>query len=222
MTTVIGDLLPVALGVTISPVPIIAVILMLLGPRARGTSLGFLVGWVVGVTIVVALTALLVAPVDEDASSPSTLVSVVKMVLGAVAVLLAFQQWTHRPAAGEAAELPGWMSAVDTMTPVRAAVTAAVLAGVNPKNLTLCLAGGATIGGADLDAAGTAWAVTVFVLVASASVAIPVVGFFVMSDRVAAPLSRLRTWLTANNAVVMAVLLLVVGVTVFGKGLAGL
>jgi len=35
MGGVIGDLLPTALGVAISPVPIIAVILMLLAPRAR-------------------------------------------------------------------------------------------------------------------------------------------------------------------------------------------
>ena len=34
MGEVIGDLLPVALGVAISPVPIIAVILMLLAPDA--------------------------------------------------------------------------------------------------------------------------------------------------------------------------------------------
>ena len=45
MGTVIGDLLPLALGVAISPVPIIAVILMLLSPRAGAASLGFAVGW---------------------------------------------------------------------------------------------------------------------------------------------------------------------------------
>jgi hypothetical protein len=43
---VIGDLLPLAVGVAVSPVPIIAVILMLLAPRAGGASLGFLAGWV--------------------------------------------------------------------------------------------------------------------------------------------------------------------------------
>jgi hypothetical protein len=41
MGTVIGDLLPLGLGVAISPVPIIAVILMLLAPRAGAASAGF-------------------------------------------------------------------------------------------------------------------------------------------------------------------------------------
>jgi hypothetical protein len=35
-------------------------------------------------------------------------------------------------------------------------------------------------------------------------------------------LDSLRTWLNANNATVMAVLLLVIGVVLFGKGLGAL
>src|SRR3954452_16607244 len=46
---VLGDLLPLAVGVAISPVPIIAVILMLLAPKAGRASTGFLIMWVVGI-----------------------------------------------------------------------------------------------------------------------------------------------------------------------------
>jgi hypothetical protein len=35
-------------------------------------------------------------------------------------------------------------------------------------------------------------------------------------------LTSLRTWLTANNAAMMAVLVLVIGVTLIGKGIGGL
>ena len=45
----VGGLLPLAVVVAISPVPIIAVTLMLLAEKAAGTSAGFLVGWVVGI-----------------------------------------------------------------------------------------------------------------------------------------------------------------------------
>jgi hypothetical protein len=48
----IGDILPLAIGVAISPVPIIAVILMLFSKKAKGNSLAFLVGWVLGLAIV--------------------------------------------------------------------------------------------------------------------------------------------------------------------------
>lgn len=49
MGTVIGDVLPLAIGVAISPIPIIAVILMLLSEQAGRTSVGFLAGWIAGV-----------------------------------------------------------------------------------------------------------------------------------------------------------------------------
>jgi len=76
MGEVIGDVLPSALGVAISPVPIIAVILMLLAPRARAASVAYLIGWVVGVTTVVVIVTLVVDPVDSsEPDDPSTFAS---------------------------------------------------------------------------------------------------------------------------------------------------
>ena len=50
---------------------------------------------------------------------------------------------------------------------------------------------------------------------------IPVVGYLVAGDvRWRAPLESLRGWLVHNNATVMAVLLLVIGVVVIGKGIS--
>jgi hypothetical protein len=40
------------------------------------------------------------------------------------------------------------------------------------------------------------------------------------ADRLAGPLDKLREWLVDSNAVIMAVLLLVIGVSMIGKGLA--
>lgn len=223
MGSVLGDLLPLALGVAISPVPIIAVILMLLAPDARKSSLAFLLGWVVGIGVVVCVATLLVQPAGSaESDGPSTLSAWVKVVLGVAAVLLAVQQWRTRPRTGEEAQLPGWMAAIDTMTPTRAAGLGALLSGVNPKNLTLGLAGGSTIGGAALTSTETVVALVVFVVIGSMSVAAPIVGYLVAGQRLQGPLDDLRRWLTANNATVMSVLLLVIGVTILGKGIGGL
>ena len=68
--------------------PIIAVILMLLAPDAKAASVAFLVGWVAGITILVTVVALVVNPTsDSSADKPSTLASVLMIVLGAAAVL---------------------------------------------------------------------------------------------------------------------------------------
>jgi len=73
MGDVIGDLLPLALGIAISPIPIIAAILMLLSPKARTTSVGFLLGWIIGIVVAVVAFTLLssILPEDDpDASKP--------------------------------------------------------------------------------------------------------------------------------------------------------
>ena len=52
----------------------------------------------------------------------------------------------------------------------------------------------------------------VFVLIAVSTVVVPVVLYNVMGERAQPILDSMRTWLTQNNATVMAVLLLVIGV----------
>jgi hypothetical protein len=49
-----------------------------------------------------------------------------------------------------------------------------------------------------------------------------VIAYLLASDRMTEPLELMRHWLVRENAVVMAVLLLVIGVAMIGKGLANL
>ena len=61
-----------------------------------------------------------------------------------------------------------------------------------------------------------------FYVIAVASVAGPFLAYTVARDRMRHPLDELNTWLQANNSTVMAVLLLVIGVVLIGKGVGGL
>ncbi len=221
MGSAIGDTLPLALGIAISPIPIIAAILMLLSPKARGTSVGFLIGWVLGIVVAVVVFTLLsglIPASDPNATKP--IAGTIKIVLGALLLLLALRQWRSRPKNGEAAALPKWMGAIDSMTAGRGFVLAFILAAVNPKNLLLAAGAGVAIGTAGLSAGSTTVVIVVFVLVACCSVAIPVIGYLVAADALRGPLDSLRGWLVQNNATVMAVLLLVIGVVLVGKGIA--
>jgi threonine/homoserine/homoserine lactone efflux protein len=221
MGEVIGEVLPLALGVAISPIPIIAAILMLLSPKARGTSVGFLLGWVLGIVVAIVLFTLLASVIpqsDPDASKP--IAGTIKILLGAALLFLALRQWRSRPKPGEEPDLPKWMAAIDTMTAGRGFGLGFLLAAVNPKNLLMGAAAGVIVGTAGLTTGEAAIAILVFVLIAASSVAIPVIAYLVASKRMAAPLESLRTWLVHNNAAVMSVLLLVIGVVVIGKGIA--
>jgi Sap, sulfolipid-1-addressing protein len=55
MGQAIGGSLALAVGIAISPIPIIAVVLMLTTPRARANGPAFLAGWLLGLGIVGAM-----------------------------------------------------------------------------------------------------------------------------------------------------------------------
>ena len=61
----------------------------------------------------------------------------IQLLLGAGLLFLALRQWRSRPAPGEQAALPKWMSAIDTMTAGKGFGLGFLLAAVNPKNLLM-------------------------------------------------------------------------------------
>ena len=220
MNSTIGAILPLALGIAISPIPIIAAILMLLSPRARVTSVGFLLGWVVGIVVAVTaftLLASVITPQDPDAAHPTQ--GVIRIVLGALLLLLALRQWRGRPKPGEQAKLPKWMAAIDKTTLPVAIGLGFLLSAVNPKNLLMAAGAGVDIGSAGLDTGSIVLVIAVFTVVAASTVLVPVVAYLIAADRLRAPLDALRGWLENENAVIMSVLLLVIGVVLIGKGI---
>ncbi|MGO4593033.1 GAP family protein [Leifsonia sp. 2TAF2] len=219
MGSVIGDILPLAIGIAISPIPIIAAILMLLSPKARGTSVGFLIGWVLGIVVAVVVFTLLSSIIPQDSGGSKPIAGVIKILLGLGLLFLAFRQWRGRPAAGVEPAMPKWMSAIDTMTAARGLVLGFLLSALNPKNLLMGIAAGVAVGSGGLTVGESAVVIVVYTIIASITVAGPVIAYLVASTRMVGPLESLRGWLLHNNATVMAVLLLVIGVVVIGKGI---
>ena len=222
MGQAIGDLLPSAVGVALSPVPIIAVILILGTPRARSNGPAFAIGWVLGLVIVSIVVVLLAGGADDPDSGPSTTVDVVKLLFGAVFLVMARQQWRTRPRDGATAPMPTWMQTIDGFAPGKSLVLGAALSGGNPKNLALTMAAAASIAQAGLDGGGTAVSIAVFVVIGSLTVAGPVVFAMIAKDRATAPLASIKQFMSDHNAVIMMVVLLVLGAKLLGAGIAGL
>ena len=219
---VIGDLLPSAVGVALSPVPIVAVVLILATPRARANGLAFALGWVAGLVVVCTLVMWLTGGAEDQNSDTNTLVAFLQLALGVVLLGVAKKQWDKRPPEGERAELPAWMDAIADFTTGKSLLMGAALAAVNPKNLALTLAGAAAIAEGGLSGEGDAVAIAAFVLIGSATTLLPVVGYLLLGDRIAAPLVRLRRWMAANNATIMTVVCVILAAKLIGTGISGL
>jgi threonine/homoserine/homoserine lactone efflux protein len=218
----IGDLLPSAVGVALSPVPIVAVILMLGTPRARSNGPAFAAGWLGGLVVVSAVVLLVAGGADDPDGATSTVVDLLKLLFGLLLLLVAVKQWRDRPGAGEEAAMPTWMDALDRFTAGRSLLLGAALSGVNPKNLALTLAAATSIAQAGLSSGGDVVAVGVFVVIGSLTVAGPVLAYLVGGSGVRHPLDEAKQFMADNNAVIMAVVCLVLAAKLIGNGIAGL
>jgi threonine/homoserine/homoserine lactone efflux protein len=223
MGQTIGDVLPLAVGVAASPIPIIAVILMLFSGRARANSLAFLFGWVVGIVIVCAFFVWLAGTQDlSTGGQPSTLASSIKFLLGVLLLLAGVKQWRSRPEPGADVKMPGWMQRIDSLKPGAALGLGFLLSAVNPKNLLLIVGAAVTIAQSSLSTTDDAITIAVFTVIGSFTVALPTLAYLVLGERAQPSLDRAKSWLSVNNTAVMAVLFLVFGFTLLGKGLGGL
>src|SRR5262245_26779681 len=98
MGQAIGEFLPAAIGVAISPIPIIAVVLMLGSVRGRVNGPAFLVGWVVGIVFAGTVLLLIAGAIGgQENGEPAIWVSWLELLLGLALLRLAVKQFRGRP-----------------------------------------------------------------------------------------------------------------------------
>jgi len=223
MGDAIGQVLPFAVVVALSPIPIIGVVLMLGTPRARSNAPAFILGWLLGLTVVGAIVLAVASGANaSESGEPASWVGVLKLVLGAVLLLLAVKQWRGRPRGDADAALPGWMRTIDHFTPGRALAMGVALSAINPKNLVLTIGATAAIAQTGISTGDKAIALAVFVLIATLGPGIPVAIYFFMGERATRMLDELKNWMGHNNAAIMTVILLVIGAKLLGDGISAL
>lgn len=221
MLDAIGELLPLAVALALSPLAIASVVLMLLSSRPRAAAIAFLLGFwaAIGVVSTAAYLLASVLPHDGDRalSAPFLLLG-----LGLAAIALAVRQWRTWPKAGDELELPGWIAKVESITTPSAFVMGAFFGGLKPKNLLLSIGVGVSLDALAVTTGEAAVVLVVVTVIASAPIMVPVIVSLVALDRIRDSLDRLRSWLVQHNSAMVGVILLLVGVLLVGKALGGL
>ena len=209
------ELIPLGLIIAISPLSIIPGILVLGTPRPRPTSVAFLIGWVLGIAVI---TGAFVGGADvsnDGLDSKPTWAPYVRIALGLALIAFGIYRWLGR---NRAAHNPKWMTAMSSMGPGRAFITAIVLTVANLKVFAMCAAAGVAIGTAALGRTGAWQAVLIFTALSASTVAIPVLGYLVAGKRLDAPLGRVKDWMERNHSALVAGILLFIGATLVYKG----
>ena len=215
----LAELVPLGLVIAISPLSIIPGILVLSTPRPRPTSFAFLIGWILGIVVI---TGAFVGGSDisnDGLDTKPVWAPYVRIGLGVALIAFGIYRWLGR---NRSARNPKWMTAMGSMGPARAFLTAIVLTVANVKVFAMCAAAGVAIGTAALGRTGAWQAVLIFTALSASSVAIPVLGYQIAGERLDAPLERVKAWMERNHATLVAGILLVIGIAVLYKGIHAL
>jgi len=183
MSDALSGMVPLAIAIAVSPIPILAVILMLLTERSTANAAAVLAGWFLALVVIGGVVALLGIGRADSAEDPSTGLLIAQFVLAAVLLAGALRRWRMRTRAGDDHESPKWMNAVRSVHPPRAFALGIGLIALNPKDGLLTVAAGASLAESDASGATAAIALLVFALVASATIIAPILAELAMGVR---------------------------------------
>ena len=220
MGKALGDILGLAAGVAVSPLPIVAIILVLATPQGRLNGSLFTLGWLAGLSV---LGGVMLAFGGAGGSSahhqPATWVGALKLVLGILLVLFGIRQWRHRPTGASPAELPKWMAAIDHFSPIKVFGLGVALSAANLKNAPLTLAAAASISSSGVATGQQIASLAIFVIIGSLGILAPLAVFLFLGDRARSVLGGWKDWAARHNVAVMAALFFVLGLKLLGDGL---
>lgn len=221
MIAVLADLLTLGIAVAISPLSIVAVILMATSGKGRTNGTAFILGCYAWGILFVGVLVLIgrAAGADDPDSGPHIMIDIIEIVLGAGLLVLAVLQWRGR----SSHETPRWMASLDELTPAKAFLAGVLISGpLSPKDLPLLAAAGGRISQSVLPTEQIVAVVLIFGVFGISAVAIPWIISVVSPSKVEVRLSGARNWLVANHGVIMTVLFVILGFKLIGAGVADL
>ncbi|MFJ3472129.1 GAP family protein [Microbacterium maritypicum] len=237
MGELILALVPVALGVVLSPLAIMALVAVLLSRNARMNGITYLIGWFLGLgglmTLCLWLFPLLAV---HELGEPPPWVPIVRVLLGLF--LIGSAVWVYRKGRAHIAQmaaassprevvaaspqLPGWLHSVESFRPGRTLLLGLGLFVLNPVDASCAILAALDISLSDVDRSTGLWVAVVFVIIGTLPIALPVLYVVVRGADAQPLLDRVRAWIAGNTHVLNAALLLVIGALQLEKGLAAL
>ncbi|MCU1479877.1 MAG: hypothetical protein JWQ19_663 [Subtercola sp.] len=221
MLQALGHLLPLALAIAISSVPITATILILLSPKRNTTAIPFLIGWVFGMALLVVLVDLLANVLPQASRRQTPYLAVAEIVIGVAMIALALISWRVGRGKERASQDPAWLRAVGSVGALPAFGIAFAL-NFRPKGFLLGLAAGLAVHAANLSPGSAAVTIATYTIIGASTVALPIMFTLVNPVGMQPRLVTARSWLTTNSHIVTVVILLMIGVVIFGSGLSDL
>lgn len=237
MGDLILNLLPLALGVVLSPLAIMALVAVLLSHNARANGVMFLIGWALAVLVALVVSyAVFTALAVHERSAPPIWVPIVRILLALVLILGAVFVYrrgrtekermasatTPSEVVAAASQLPGWLHAVESFSPFRSLLLGFGIFILNPVDASCAILAALELRLGGLPFGQTLAVAIGFAVLGILPIAVPVVFTLVRGAAAQPMLDRTRTWIAGHTNVLNAALLLVIAVLQLQKGLSAL
>lgn len=217
MENLYASLIPHGIAVALSPLPIAALIFLLLSNKPKSNSLGFLAGWFLALIVNITIFAMLFGASGVPAGGDPIGVKIFHFILGLILVVFGINEWKGRPKKGKKPKVPKWMETIANFNPLKSFLIAASLVTINAKNTVLDVAVGDLISksGGSLDQ--KVIAIIIFSFIASLSILIPVIAFIILGDKLKGTLHKVNGFFVKNSNVILAILFLLLGASLIMK-----
>lgn len=220
MLGVIGQLLPLAVAVALSSVPILAVLVLLLAAVRPWVPTLFVVGYVAGLIAITSLFAIFLHAIPGTTSvGPQPVVGVLEILVGAALLVYAVIEVRRHPQATERDTPPRWMVALGRMRSLPALGLGFAL-NLRPKSVLLAVAAGLAIGPAQLPLPEDIVVIAIYVLIGGSTVGGPALFALVRPDTARPALAATERWLLRNDTTVAIIVATVIGTVIIGNGLS--
>jgi hypothetical protein len=220
---VIANTLLLGIGIALNPVAAVASILVLRDARTRFASAAFVLGWVLGLVVLVAVSSwVALDQIGKNRQAVLATMPIIWIGIGVVLFGLGLRSLLGQlPDAGEA-EPPRWMGLLNQERPVKIAGIGLFLSTFSLRNLALLAAAVTIVSQADLSLIELLIAAGVFVAASSLGVLVPPLVRAIGGLRADAVLEALAAWLIRNMSRITGGFLLLIGAYLLARGILNL
>ena len=211
------NVLLMTLVIAFEPIPILGGVLLLTAKRGRPKAVAFALGWASALAIIGLIIVLIGGKVSTPSGSTSSKASAVLDILLGLALAVVAMRTRAKSRRPGGVETPGWMKRIDTMSPI-----AAFALGMFLPPYLIAAAVGNDIVRQDLSTAARIVAMSLYVVVGSLGILIPILVTVIRPQSSDALLASWRSWLEASWPMLLFWLFLGIGVYLVLKGIVEL
>lgn len=225
MMHAIGNTFPIIMAIMISPIPMVGLIVVITSRGGRAKSVAYGMGFFAALWLTAFLMTRLgqeLIPVSASAGTSSLWGSLIHGVLGATLLVVGCVALIKRFKRTLPPTEPKWMKALDSASTLPVFGLGGLLALANPKNLPLILSATVDYAQANLSIVHLAIVVTVFAVIGSVLIFLPIVLVYLARKSSAKLFDEWRPWLVTHNVIILAAICLIVGVFMLGGALGGI